>query len=149
MRGGVGSLLNVTPVQPSIPRSLYPFFLESCLRILSKVFRSSTKPPILEVEWIRCGSLKIQRGWNILSPEFQPYNKHKVFRCSTLYKTIPHDKLKSRLASIIQNFFIFKNGDRRYKYLVLGHKEHILLRNTLTQKASTLKITSSRCSRFS
>ena len=31
--------------------------------------------------------------------------------------------MKSRLFSIIQNSFIFKNGNRRYKYLVLGHEE--------------------------
>ena len=39
------------------------------------------------------------------------------------YTTIPHDKLKSRLTNIIRNSFIFKNGNRRYKYLVLGHNE--------------------------
>ena len=33
------------------------------------------------------------------------------------------DKLKSRLASIIRNSFMFKNGNRRYKYLILGHEE--------------------------
>ena len=48
--------------------SLYPFFLQSCLHILSKVFRSTAKQPILEVGWIRCGSSKIQRSyWNILN----------------------------------------------------------------------------------
>ena len=31
--------------------------------------------------------------------------------------------MKNRLASIIRNSFIFKNGNRRYKYLVLGHEE--------------------------
>ena len=31
--------------------------------------------------------------------------------------------LKSRLATFIRNSFIFKNGNRRYKYLVLGHEE--------------------------
>ena len=36
--------------------------------------------------------------------------------------TLPY-KLKSRLASIIRNSFMFKNGNRRYKYLVLGHEE--------------------------
>ena len=55
--------------------------------------------------------------------EYQPYNKHKVFPFSTIYTTIPHDKLKSRLASIIQNSFIKKKDNRRYKYLVLGHEE--------------------------
>ena len=47
----------------------------------------------------------------------------KSFDFSNIYTTIPHDKLKSRLASIIWNSFIFKNGYRRYKYLVLGHDE--------------------------
>ena len=41
----------------------------------------------------------------------------------TFYTTIPHQKLKDRLALIIQNAFIFKNGNRRYKYLVLGNEE--------------------------
>ena len=37
------------PVRPGAPPSLYPFFLQSCLHILSKVFRSTAKQPILEV----------------------------------------------------------------------------------------------------
>ena len=41
---------------------------------------------------------------------------------STLYTTIPHQKLKSRLAAIIRDSFIHKNGNRRYKFLVLGRK---------------------------
>ena len=31
--------------------------------------------------------------------------------------------MKDRLTSIIRNAFFFKNGNRRYKYLVLGHEE--------------------------
>ena len=52
----------------------------------------------------------------------------KSFDFSTLYTTvtIPHGKMKSRLASIIRNSFIFKNGNHRYRYLVLGQKKHIL-----------------------
>ena len=42
---------------------------------------------------------------------------------STLYTTILHQKLKERLTSIIRNAFFFKNGNRKYKYLVLGHEE--------------------------
>ena len=56
------------PVRSGAPPSLYPFFLPSCLHILSKVFRSTAKQPILEVGWMRCGSSKIQRSyWNILN----------------------------------------------------------------------------------
>ena len=40
----------------------------------------------------------------------------------TLNTTIPHKKLKSRLATIIRNSFLHKNGNRRYKYLVLGRE---------------------------
>ena len=47
----------------------------------------------------------------------------KSFDFSTLYTTITHQKLKNRLTSIIRNAFISKNGNRRYKYLVLGHEE--------------------------
>ena len=41
----------------------------------------------------------------------------KSFDFSTLYTTIPHQKLKSRLATIIRDSFVHKNGNRRYKYL--------------------------------
>ena len=60
--------MNSLPVRPGAPPSLYPFFLPSCLHILSKVSRSTAKQPILEVGWIRYGSSKIQRSyWNILN----------------------------------------------------------------------------------
>ena len=57
------------------------------------------------------------------SPTFNHVTSIKSFDFSTLYTTIPHQKLKKRLTSIIRNAFIFKNGNRRYKYLVLGHEE--------------------------
>ena len=56
-------------------------------------------------------------------PTFNRVTSIKSFDFSTLYTTIPHQKLKDRLTSIIRNAFIFKNGNRRYKYLVLGHEE--------------------------
>ena len=60
---------------------------------------------------------------HLKSPNFNNITNIKSFDFSILYTTIPHDKLKSRLASIIRNSFMFKNGNRRYKYLVLGHEE--------------------------
>ena len=45
----------------SVPPSLYRFFLQNCLHILSKVFRSTAKQPTPEVGLIRCGSSRIQR----------------------------------------------------------------------------------------
>ena len=119
------------PIQPSAPPSstIYPFFLQSCLHILSRVFRSTAKQSILEVGWIRCGSSKIQRSYlleQLKSPNFNHITSIKYFDFSTLYTTIPYDKLKSRLTSYIRNSFIFKNAYRRYKYIVLSHKKYTL-----------------------
>ena len=60
---------------------------------------------------------------HLKSPNFNHITSIKIVDFSTLYTTIPHDKLKSRLAStcIIRHSFMFKNGNRRYEYLVLGH----------------------------
>ena len=57
------------------------------------------------------------------SPNFNNITSIKSFDFSTLYTTIPHDKLKSRLACIIRNSFLLKYGNCRYKYLVLGNEE--------------------------
>ena len=59
---------------------------------------------------------------HLQSPNFNHITSIKSFDFSTLYTTIPHQKLKSRLATIIRNSFIHKNGYRRYKFLVLGRE---------------------------
>ena len=71
--------------------------------------------------WILKNSKKLLE--HLKSPNFNNITSIKTFDFSTLYTTIPHDKLKSRLASIIRNSFMFENGNCRYKYLVLGHEE--------------------------
>ena len=76
---------------------------------------------------------------HLQSPNFNHITSIKSFDFSTLYTTIPHQKLKSRLATIIQNSFIHKNGNRRYKFLVLGRegpyfvKEHSDSKNKYTE----------------
>ena len=40
-----------------------------------------------------------------------------------------------RLTSIIQNAFIFRNGNRRYKYLVLGHEEKYFVKEHSDSKS--------------
>ena len=45
-------------------------------------------------------------------------NSIKTYDFSTLYTTFPHTKLKSHLKTIINQCFFYKNGNRRYKYLV-------------------------------
>ena len=47
-------------------------------------------------------------------------NSIKTYDFSTLYTTIPHTKLKSRLKNLINQCFFYKNGNHRYKYLVFG-----------------------------
>ena len=59
---------------------------------------------------------------HLQSPNFNHTTSIKSFDFSTLYTTIPHQKLKSRLATIIRNSCIHQNGNRRYKFLVLGRK---------------------------
>jgi hypothetical protein len=44
----------------------------------------------------------------------------KTFDFSTFYTTIHHSKLKDKLRELVQLCFIKKNGQRRYKYFVLG-----------------------------
>ena len=44
----------------------------------------------------------------------------KTFDFSTLYTTIPHNKLKTRFKELIHNVFHHKNGKRRYQYLVVN-----------------------------
>ena len=75
---------------------------------------------------------------HLQSPNFNHITSIKTFDFSTLYTTIPHQKLKSRLATIIRNSFIHKNGNCRYKFLVLGregpyfNKEHSDSKNKYT-----------------
>ena len=77
---------------------------------------------------------------HLKSPNFNLITNIKSFDFSTLYTTIPHQKLKSRLATIIRNSFLHKNGNRRYKNFVLGRegpyfvKEHSDAKNKYTEE---------------
>ena len=82
---------------------------------------------------------------HLQSPNFNHITSIKSFDFSTLYTTTPHQKLKSRLATIIRNSFIHKNGNRRYKFLVLGREGPYLVKYTQIRKTSTLKMTSLTC----
>jgi hypothetical protein len=50
----------------------------------------------------------------------------KTYDFSTLYSTIPHEKLKSRLFDIIDYCFFNKNRKRKYSYLVISHQSTTL-----------------------
>ena len=62
---------------------------------------------------------------HLKSPNFNHtcITSFKSFDFSYLYTTLPQDRLQNRLASIIRNSFIFKNGNHRYKYLLFDHGE--------------------------
>ena len=53
----------------------------------------------------------------------------KSFDFSTLYTTIPHDKLKSKLKAIINQCFFFKNVNRRFQYVIISYKDTYFVRN--------------------
>ena len=55
-----------------------------------------------------------------------------IFDFFILYTTIPHSKLKDRLRELVQLCFIKKNGQRRYKYLVLGRDRSWFVKKTKT-----------------
>ena len=53
----------------------------------------------------------------------------RTYDFSTLYTTIPHSLLKSRLAILIKNAFLHKNGSRRYKYIVVNYNTSYFVKN--------------------
>ena len=76
---------------------------------------------------------------HLQSSNFNHITSIKSFDFSNIYTTISHQKLKSRLATIIRNSFIYKIWNRRYKFLVVGRerpyfiKEHPDFENYLGQ----------------
>ena len=66
---------------------------------------------------------------NLKSRSFSNVTSIKTFDFSTLYTTLPHEKLKTRLKQIIHNAFVTKNGKIRYKYIVLGYNSAYFVKN--------------------
>jgi hypothetical protein len=60
-----------------------------------------------------------------LKAQTSQINSIKTYDFSTLYSTIPHDKLKSRL---LDNCFVNKNGEKKYSYLVISHQKHYFVK---------------------
>ena len=58
---------------------------------------------------------------HLKSTHFSRVHSNKAFDFSTLYTTIPHSKLEERLAKIISNAFTSKNGNRKYKFIVVNY----------------------------
>ena len=66
---------------------------------------------------------------NLKSRDFFSKIDSKIYDLSTLYTTIPHNKLKSGLFQIIDNCFLNKNGTRKYKFLVIGKQDTYFVRH--------------------
>ena len=66
---------------------------------------------------------------NLKAQSLHSINSIKPFVFSTLYTSIPHDKLKSKLKVIINQCFFHKNGNRRFQYVVIGYKDTYFVRD--------------------
>ena len=56
----------------------------------------------------------------------------QTFDFSTLYTSIPHDLLKSRMNNVINNAFKHKNGDTRYTHIKVGRNKNYFTNDPLT-----------------
>ena len=69
---------------------------------------------------------------NLKAQSFHSINSIKSFDFSTLYTTIPHDNLKSKLKEIIEiinQCFFHKNGNSRFQYVGIGYKDIFFVRD--------------------
>jgi hypothetical protein len=66
---------------------------------------------------------------NLKSHGFSKPDSIKTYDFSTLYTTIPQNKLKSRHFQIIYNCFLNKNGTRKYKFQVIGNQDTYFVRH--------------------
>ena len=62
---------------------------------------------------------KLQRAFRKPKGTISSFRQHFC----TLYTTIPHDKLKSKLKEIINQCFFHKNGNLWFQYVVIGYKD--------------------------
>ena len=66
----------------------------------------------------------------------------QTFDFSTLYTSIPHDLLKSRMNNIINNAFKHKNGATRYTHIKVGRNKSYFTSDPLNVTTNTLPMTS-------
>ena len=59
----------------------------------------------------------------------------QTFDFSTLYTSIPHQKLKNRMHMLVDQTFLYKTESRRYKHLVVnGHRTFFINEETSAGK---------------
>ena len=93
--------------------------------------------------WILKNSKELLNNLN--SNSLASVHSIKTYDFSTLYTTIPHSKLKSRLTELIRNAFRFKMVRNAMNILLLATNLHILLRTTLRLNISTQRTTLLEC----
>ena len=83
-------------------------------------YREGPEIPLWQSEW-----------QNLISKYANPTSTFsiKTFDFSTLYTSIPHSKLKDKLKELVLLCFIKKNGQRRYKYLVLRRDQSYFVKD--------------------
>ena len=75
----------------------------------------------------------------IQSRSLSSCNSIKIVAFSNLYTTIPHSKLKDKLMELVQLCFIKKNGQRRYKYLVMGRDRSYFVKHHSVRVSDSTK----------
>ena len=68
--------------------------------------------------WILKSSSELLQKMN--SFHYPKITSIQTFDFSTLYKSIPHQKLKDRIHLFVNQTFLYKNGSRRYKHLLVN-----------------------------
>ena len=66
---------------------------------------------------------------NLKAHSLLSVNIIKSFNFSTLYTTLPLDKLKSKIKEIINQCFFHTNGNHRFHYVVIGYKDTYFVRD--------------------
>ena len=111
---------------PNAPRNLFPNYYHVFYRRSKSGFRVTATLSTLGVVWIRCEFWRTLKISYIQSRSLSSCNIIIIFDFSILCTTIPHSKGKDNLRELIQLCFIKTNGQRRYKYLVLGRDRSYL-----------------------
>jgi hypothetical protein len=88
--------------------------------------------------WILINSKELA---NLKAQNLSQIDGIKTYYFSTLYTTIPHDKLKSRLLDIIDSYSFHTHRKRKYSYLVISHQKHYFAKySDSTHKYSEVEI---------
>ena len=108
-----------------------PNLFQNCLLLYSQLLKSVSSPTttlstpvVFDVD-----PEKFERSENPYSRLLSEYNSNKTYDFSTLYTSISHTHLKSRLKNIIRRCYSKKDGTPRCKYVDLGRDFSYFVKN--------------------